>query len=181
MNALVIVMTKMSESNEWWTLEQDFDKLCKKYQTVPLLDVAATNSNTRSYYYIDKKLDALKRDWIIKSGNCRWMRDYGTYTGNTIQVVDIWLNEPTLKGMTKEFMLKAYEQWNKFGMSILSIFPAGSLFRKYSEFMWDLFDKKQITIKPLLPRPRFLFEGKETEFQARNDYAVIHFKRKDVK
>lgn len=163
--------SKKSKNDNYWTETKWFEELCKKEKLVPLLDVCATNNSTKCYYWIDRKLNALKCDWIINTGKCYWKRDGGLYFGryyNGKKKVVIWCNPPHSK--TKEFVLKAHEQWKKFGITILMIVPANSICAKYFDPIED-----NIIYKRISGRPTFLENGRKSKFNARNSYMTVRW------
>lgn len=145
-----------SKNDNWWTKWDDYHRWCKIANVQPRLDVCADNESSKCDEYITKEQDALSRDWITEHG-----------------VVDVWCNPPLSK--TKAFMLKAKEQWEKHGMNILMVVPTGVISRKYFRELWYIFKAGRIDIIPI-DRPKFLENGKESRFQAHNDYILILFK-----
>lgn len=155
-------MTKESESNEWLTDRELFDKLCSTYDIYPTLDAAATRKNTLCRNFIDKREDALKANW--HDGQFR----YG----------DVWCSPPLNKGMCKKFVLKAEQEWRRHNMNIMMPLPIGVCSRKYFRHLWEDFKSsfgKTIDIDPI-DRPKFSLNGKK-KASARNDYMVLIFRK----
>lgn len=155
-------------SDEWWTDQGLYERLCKEANIYPQFDVAATSENRKCKYYFTKENDAITQDWVLK--------DVPTNTTNKkpiITKVPIWLNAPNT--LQKEFTIKAYQQWRKFGLRILQILPAQSFATTYfRDTMWEAYKARQnIEIEPILPRPKFLDDGKESKFPSRNSYIVV--------
>ena len=155
-------MTEASDSNEWWYPDEDYRDLCDQFKIIPMIDVAANAKNSKCLVHFE---DALDIGWNVKN----------QYTN---RIMDLWMNPPLGKGMTEKFVRKAYNEWIRHGMGILSILPAGVISRKYFKQIWDSFKLgEDVDIEPIRPRPKFLLEGKKTKWSARNDYITVHFKR----
>lgn len=159
--------SKSSKNDNYWTETKWFEALCEKRKLVPLLDVCATRKSSKCYYWIDRHMDALKKDWLIGEGNCYWKRDFSLHMGKKDKVV-VWCNPPHSK--TKEFVLKANEQWEKFGITILMIVPANSICAKYFDPIED-----NITYKRISGRPTFLENGRKSKWSARNSYMSVRW------
>ena len=154
----------MNEAHdEWYTRKTLYNELCTRYCIFPKLDIAASAENSMCENWLGKEDDVLNGDWLSSD-----------------EVVDIWMNPPLLKGNTKRFVLKAYEQWQRYNMNILSIVPSGVISRNWFRPLWDNFiTKGGIVIDPI-KRPSFLDHGDEPKFAARNDYIALLFRRKEA-
>lgn len=162
-------MTELSESNEWWTTWDLFKQIEAKYRLNFRLDAAASKLSTKCEFYITKKQNALTTEWVV------WYPDMTFY-----DKVDTWLNPPLGKTLTKQFVLRAFEQWKKYDMNLVMLLPAGVISRKYFKPIWDLFKNSYTTrvdIEPVRPRPSFLYMGKPVKDTARNDYITVFLKR----
>ncbi len=92
-------------SDEWGTPQWLFDILDGEFQFG--LDAAATEENTKAYYYNDPEHDSLQQeDWLIPL-------DSGGWTA-------VWLNPPHSK--IAAFMKKAYEESLK-GAVVVCLIP----------------------------------------------------------
>lgn len=164
--------SKSSRHDDWWTPEWLFHCLCTIYNVTPLLDVCASYKNSKCYYYFDEQLDALKNDWKIEGEKCRSKRDNSTYIGGSM-IVPVWCNPPNSK--LGDFLLKAYEQYLKYGMRILMIVPTNTM---SSNAFWDAVELpkdrgESVFYKPIYKRVEFLEHGEKPEFGARNAYLVV--------
>lgn len=151
-------LSKKSKSNNWWTPQWLFNQLCLIYSFKPLLDVSADSKNTKCKSYFTKKDDALTRDWLVD----------GSF-------VDVWCNPPNGGMLLGKFMLKAYEQYSKFGMRIMMIIPTNTM---SSNAFWDAIELpkergEKVFYKPIYKRIEFLDAGNDPEFGARNAYLVV--------
>jgi len=156
--------SKKSLSNNWWTPKDLYYSLCKQYKINPRLDVAATPVNTKCSYYITKKQNSLKRDWVLKNNH----------------KVPVWCNPPN-KDLQK-FIRKAYQQWIKFkkDFTIMMIVPGnvGS-----SAAWWDCVEDpidngENIFHRFIKKRINFLDRGKKPKSSARNAYMVVIWRHK---
>ena len=152
--------SKLSASDEWWTLQELYDELCKKYNFYPELDVSATKANRLCNYYFSKKDDALTRDWI-KGKKKRFC----------------W-NNPPAKEQGK-FIAKAYEQWDELRIKTMQIVPLNV---QSSNAWWDnvLYPIKRgerIFTEPIKNRRKFLYKGRDVGGSI-NGYCVVIYGRK---
>ena len=167
-------MTLLSDSNDWWTEDHLYKELIKWAKVNPLIDAAASKENTKCDFYFSKEDDALTQEWIIPRAF------------PFVNYADIWLNPPLGKGMTKKFVLKAIEQYKKYNMNILMLLPAGVIPRAYFQPIWDNFAyhytvDRPVEIKPIIPRPKFLYKGEKAKWSARNDYIAVLLKKVNLK
>ncbi len=149
--------TQLSLSDEWETNQKLYDKLCTIYHIHPLVDVAATLDNKKCDIFIDVSENALENDWCY----------------------DVWCNPP--HSITKQFILKAHQQWLKHNINILMLVPLQTLGRKYFN---DIFDN-YITPKNggiewhrIQPRPTFIHPDQEKPENAKQEYIVIIWRKK---
>lgn len=150
---------KRSESSlndNYWTPDDVYELLCEQNDIEPLLDVACTEENKKCTKGLS---DSLGRDWVIN------------HLHPTI--VDVWCNPPNSK--LGEFIRKAFEQYDKWGMKIMMIVPANAVSSKaWWESIEDPKDAgEDIFYKPIKGRIKFLENGKKTKYSARNAYMVV--------
>ena len=105
--------SKKSKSDEWWTPDDIFNRLCKEHRFNPEVDVACTYKNCKCMTGLTS---ALKDDWNIKS--LLYKRKLG----------DVWCNPPNSE--LQKFLLRAYYEWTTFGMRIMMIVPANTMSSK---------------------------------------------------
>lgn len=143
--------SEASLSDEYETPLNIMENLCNKYNIQPFTDICADSLNRKCLYFIDKYTDALLIDWLFHDDN---------------ETSDIWCNPPHSK--TKEFILKADEQWKKHNINIMMIIPANSTTTKYFEKVYN-----NIEIHPIFDRITFLVNSKPSPYPARNGYFVV--------
>ena len=143
--------TELSLSDEWETPKDLFDSLCDKYNIHPKMDVAADDWNYKGTLFINKHENALTQDWVVGDGE-------------KLYLIDVWCNPPHSK--TKQFVLKAHEQWKKYNINIRMLVPLQTLGRKYFN---DIFDN-YITPKNggvewhrVQPRPTFIHPDQDKQ------------------
>lgn len=156
--------TALSRSDEWETPQDVYDQLCYAYGINPHLDVAATEQNRKCpAFYSEENFNALETDWhLFKRIDVR-----------ISHYVDVWCNPPHSK--TKDFVLKAHEQWKKHNINIMMLVPAGVLCRKYFEEIFEKFvlTNHGVEWHPVRPRPAFIHPDQAQQEKARQDYIVI--------
>lgn len=140
-----------SKSDEYATPFWLFIYLCNLYNFFPDTDICATEQNKKCKNFIDKTKNALKIQWKFKG---------------------VWCNPPHT--LTEEFVTKAYNQWFYFNTPILMIIPANSMCTKYAE----KYIEGSAEYHPIFTRPNFLVDGKPSEFNARNGYFSIYWKKR---
>jgi len=159
-----------SVDNNWWTEYSLFKFLCKTYHFRPNCDMAATEANSLCGYFYDKELDALKQiKWKFPRSKKR-LRGF--------------LNPPNNK--IGKFLLKAYEQYDKFGIQTMMIVPSNvEGTTSWWKAVEDPIDRgEKIFFKAIKGRPKFLLHGKRTfddkgnELSSINAYKVVIFGRK---
>lgn len=164
--------SKKVKNDNWWTPWWLFRCLCLIYKFNPLLDVCADHKNTKAPLYIDKKINALKTDWLLKNAKFRngiindmpWKKN---------PKGDIWCNPPNSE--LGKFLLKAYEQHKNFGLRIMMVIPTNAM---SSNAFWDAVELpkergEKIFYKPIYKRIEFLDKGKKPDSSARNAYLVV--------
>ena len=149
--------TEASLSDEWETPQELFDELCKKYSIDVGFDVASTDKNFKGdMFWLTIEEDALKKEWIPVN----------------YKSVDVWCNPP--HSQTKQFVIKACEQWQKHNINIMMIIPANSICTKYAEECI----KPHAEFHPIYFRPKFLRDGKPSKDPARNAYFVVIWRKR---
>ena len=138
--------------DEWYTQLEDYANWQNTYDIMPNLDVAASDKWHMEDHYYTKKDDALKQQWLE----------------------DFWLNPPLLGGLTKKFVLYAWDEAFKHKVNGLCCIPAGVIARQWFRPIWKAFreDYTKVLIDPI-NRPSFHDHGKPIEAQARNDYIML--------
>lgn len=164
--------SKESLSDEYETPIELFQTLCGEYALIPQLDVCADNSNTKSYYYIPKRLDGLNSEWVIDPFKCDWRRDLSLYSGSKKRKTDVWCNPPHSKN--EQFVRKAFEQWQKHNINIMMLLPCNTQSSKY----WHECIEKKAEYHPIKGRIRFLVDGKPSKHLSRNAYCVVIWRKK---
>lgn len=150
-------------SDEWGTPDWVYDQLCEAYDIHPTIDLAANSMNTMCFHYFDIEDDALSREWNTCSCDFPPEEDLND---------DRWLNGP--HSLTKQFVIKAHEQWLKHNINILMIIPANSICTKYAE----KYIHGSAEYHPIFFRPRFLRDGVPAKDPARNSYFVVIWRKR---
>ena len=135
-----------SLSDDYETPKEFFLMLCNLFNVKPILDASANIHNTKCPYWYSKDDDALTKKWDL----------------------DTWVNPP--HSLTKQFVLKADQEWQKNNINILMIIPANSICAKYCN---DIFENKHATYHRINGRPIFHVDGKPCPEPARNSYFAI--------
>jgi len=149
--------TKLSDSGEWETPDELYNMLCQKYKLKPSLDVAANEDNCKCVGYLP--------DYATLKPDISWKCNPSVTT--------IWCNPP--HKLNKQFVEKAYYQWEKNNLNIMMILPANSICTNYAEdFILDSAEYYPINRSYC----RFLHEGKETA-GSRNGYFVVIWRRNE--
>lgn len=151
--------TRESSSDEWWTLQELFDELCKMYNFYPELDVCATKANRLCKFYFTKKQNALVKKWMIgmKKRKC-------------------WCNPPN--SIMKLFLKVAYEMWNDYKIQTMLIVPLNiQSSANYWEYVLRPMERgEKIMERPIEKRRKFLYKGRDTGTSI-NGYCVVIFGR----
>ena len=135
-----------SFSDEYETPKELFLEQCKKHTITPILDAAANINNSKCPYWYSKEDDALSKTWDL----------------------DTWVNPP--HSLTKQFVLKADEEWQKNNINILMIIPANSICAKYCN---DIFENSHATYHRINGRPVFHVNGLPCPEPSRNSYFAL--------
>ena len=135
-----------SLSDEYETPKEMYLQLVSKFNINPILDACANIDNTKCAYWYSKEDDALSKTWDL----------------------DTWVNPP--HSLTKQFVKKADQEWQKNNINILMIIPANSICAKYCN---DIFENKHATYHRINGRPVFHVAGKKLSEPARNSYFAI--------
>lgn len=156
--------SKQSNDVNWWTPDDLFDYLTKTYHFRPNFDIAATKANSFFKNYYDKKTNALiQKKW-------KFPRKKEKVRG--------WLNPPNDE--IGPFLLKAYEQFKKFGIRTMMIVPSNV---ESTKAWWiaveDPIDRgEKIFFKAIKRRPKFKLRGRNYKHSSINSYKVVIFGRK---
>jgi len=175
--------SKAMNSDEYATMWDLFNALCREYDLRPNLDVSANFENTKCMYYITKEIDALTVDWVIAQDkvvigkNGTPFLSHGRYAKAVV-----WCNPPHNKkkvngkwvSQTELFVRKAQEQWEKHNINIMMIIPANAVCTKYAE---ECIEGKA-EIHPIYGRPRFEVNGKPAKDSARNSYFCVIWRKR---
>ena len=145
--------TILDDDDEFETPNELFWWLCRKYCIVPILDASANNDNSKTKYFLK---DALFTEWVVPDK----------------EINDVWCNPPHSK--TEEFVKRAQNQWEKYGMNIMMIIPANAVCTHYFEYLIE----SNVEIYPITGRPRFLRNGRPSKFPSRNSYFVVIWRKK---
>lgn len=131
--------------DEYETPNELFYSICERYNIIPDLDVAANKNNTKCKRFLT---DGLNRRWIAAA---------------------VWCNPP--HSMTKEFVIKAWNEWKDHGTPIIMLIPANSVCTKYAE----KYIRGSAQINPIYGRPIFLKNGKPSKHPSRNSYFTVFY------
>lgn len=157
--------TKKSAETSYWTPDDLFDYLTKKYRFEPNCDIAATKANSICKYYYDKKMNALQIEkWHLPK--------------RVKQRIRCWCNPPN-DNMGK-FIKKVYQQYMDFGIRTMMILPSNI---EGTKAWWDCVEDpidrgEKIFFKAIKRRPKFKLRGKNSEHSSINSYKVVIFGRK---
>src|SRR3990167_9971706 len=130
------------KDDEFETPKDLFWFLCNKYNIYPTLDVCATKENSKCVKYFTKQDNALEQSWTE----------------------DSWMNDPHT--LHEQFAEKAFMEWIKNNINILSIFPANCGRTKY----WHKYIEPYAEYKMIEGAIRFLQNGKPSQDTSRNAY-----------
>lgn len=155
-----------SRSDEYATIKELFKKLCIKYKIFPTLDVCATKENKKCkhYYFIKEKNPATGRyrKTNRKNGlNLPWLESW-------------WCNPPQTEA--QEFIIKSHQENKLHNSPGIMIIPANStVTRAGAKLLWN---KRNPRMYPLLPSPKFIYNGNLTEETARNRYVIVVWRKR---
>ena len=154
--------SEASKSDEWETDKKLFEQLNEKYGLDCRIDVAATAQNTKCETHIEKEYNGLWKDWTYYKG---WRKEDGLY--------DAWCNPPN--SLTQDFIEKANEQWERYNIQIMMLIPINATVTKNGKkYIWD---NPLVEIHPVLPTPKFIYNGVQGE-SARNRYCVCIWRKR---
>lgn len=158
-----------SRSDEYATIKDLYKRLCKEYKIYPKLDVCATKENRKC-----------RRFYFIKEKNPTTGRYRKTNRRNGLKLPwtsDWWCNPPQTEAQT--FIIRGDQQWREFNRNGIMIIPANSTVTKAgAKLLWN---KKNPRMYPLLPSPKFIYNGNLTEETARNRYLVVIWRKRKPK
>ena len=144
--------SEASLSDEYSTPKELFIELQETYQIFPFIDVAANNENTKCKSWFDKKSNALIQEWNS----------------------DVYCNPPN--SLTQKFIKKADEQYNKHNINIIMLIPINATVTKAGKkYIWD---NPDVEIHPVIPTPKFIYNGVQGE-SARNRYCVVLWRKRN--
>lgn len=170
--------SEASLSDEWSLSNSDFLALCNQHNLTPTLDVAATRENSKCPVFIgnwSECQNALVTDWnrgVFKEPHKdEIFRDQTVYL--KYPNLTIYCNPPNSK--TQKFIIKADEQWNKININIMMVIPINAtVTRAGKKYIWD---NPDVEIHPILPTPKFIYNGVQGE-SARNRYCCVIWRKK---
>jgi len=151
--------SKESKSDNWHTPKKEAKELFNEYKFYPILDVAATNKSSKCKWYIDRYVDALKTNWLVKG-----------------KKVLCFCNPPN-KQMSK-FIDRTYQQFRDLGVKTMLIVPLNT---QTSKAWWRSVQKpkergEKILVRPMNHRINFEHNGLPSSSSI-NGYCVIIFGR----
>ena len=160
-----------SKSDEWALPKEDFDRIAKEYYMYPLVDVCATELNTKCPFYMDEQINALETSWLLD--NCISLRpEYLQFCED--RTATRYINPPN--SLTQKFIERASLQNSAYGFPIIMVIPINATVTKRGkEFIWD---DPLVEIYPLLPTPKFIYNGVQ-EDSARNRYCTVIWRQLD--
>jgi hypothetical protein len=141
--------------DEWETPDDLYTDLTNVYDLEPQLDVCANKNNTKCRYWLE---NALNDVWLLDGD---------------VKPSCVWCNPPHTK--TKEFVKKAFIEWNNFNINILMIIPANSVCTEYAK----KYIKGSAEIHPIFGRIRFWQDGYPSKYPSRNSYFVVIWRKRD--
>jgi len=155
-------LARNEKEDEYETPPELYFDLCMTYQLKPELDVAANKENSKCKYFLT---DGLGKEWMKP-------HDYLKRIDTKFKGVDIWVNPPHSK--TKEFVLKANQQWLKHNINILMIIPANSICAKYFD---EILESPFVEYFRISGRITFYRNRKPSKFPSRNGYFVVIWRK----
>lgn len=135
MSKAVTHQINLTINDEWETPKEILQDAMRKYQIAPMLDVCATDSNSKFSKYYTMNNDALNREWDD----------------------DFFMNPPYSK--ITQWMKKAYEQHRKHNVNALIL-----VFAKTSVKWWHEYVEGKAETHFQKGRIRFLFNGVEPRY-----------------
>lgn len=155
---MIINHKKNNYADRLSTPDNEFIK-CKKLWKIKCdLDVCAEISNTKCFWYYNKKHNGLKQPW-------------GGY--------NIWCNPP--HSQTKAWVIKAFYEWKTSNINILMLLPINTMTSNY--FKQFALPYIQFKRKMILNRINFLDykTQKPSKFNSVNGYVSVFFKKRRSK
>ena len=146
------VRSEASHSDEYETPHTLYEDICNHFQIYPDLDVCASEKVTKCRRFFSLKDNALVQDWYSYS---------------------VWVNPPHSK--TKEFVLKADQEWSEKNINIMMLVPANAVCAHYFS---NIFNQEHAEYHRLAGRIRFLVDGKKSPHPSRNSYFVVVSRKK---
>jgi phage N-6-adenine-methyltransferase len=148
--------SKDSLSDEWETPEELYEYIMNEIDFTPMLDVCATESNSKCISHIWKEVNAFSLNWNE----------------------DVFCNPP--HSLTGKFVEYANKMWTKNNINIVMLIPTNTMSSIYFHKFIELEKKttKLVDYFPLLGRIQFLKDGKPSEYKSRNAYLVVTFKKR---
>jgi len=143
--------SKAQNSDEYETPTDVFESICKQHRIVPDLDVCAEYGQNKCAKFYSPEEDGLVNKW-------KW---------------DVWCNPPHNR-RTKDWVLKADEEWQKNNINILMFVPANAICARYFD---DVFEKGHAKYYRYSGRPTFWVKGKPAKDSARNSYFVVIWRK----
>lgn len=172
--------SKKSISNNWWTPEHIFEKLCKLYKFKPELDAAADDDNSLCDWLIDKKINALKTHWTVK-GKKRTKVWLNPPNGDEKETVIVMTKSGKPKKVVKTkkllalFINKAYLEFTM-GRKIMMIVPLNvqTSIAWWTFIQYPMERGEDIFVRPTERRIPFREKGKKSSSSI-NGYCVVLF------
>jgi|SRR5579884_1025571 len=127
-----------SESNEWSTPQEFFDRLNAEFDFH--LDVAATKKNTKCQYYYTLQDDAISKDWS-RANECRALNTVKSEDNDLILKAPceynqtVWCNPPYGKAQ-KDFIRKAHFEFLTYNTKTVLLIPARTDTRMWGDFIF---------------------------------------------
>ena len=127
--------TNVTKNDDWETPKEILQDAIKKYQIAPMLDVCATDSNSKFSKHYTMNNDALNQEWDD----------------------DFFMNPPY--SQINQWMQKAYEQHRKHNVDALIL-----VFSKTSTKWWHKYVEDKAETHFIEKRIRFLLDGVEPQY-----------------
>ena len=128
-----------------------YTQLCIKYNIYPELDVSATILNKKCPNFFSLSNNALEQEWTKTA----------------------WMNHP--HSLHEPFAAKAYQQWKKYNITIMAIFPANCCRTEY----WHRYIEGHAEYHAIRGSIRFLYNGRPSKDSSRNAYLCVIWRGKN--
>jgi len=153
--------SKKSKSDDWWTPKDVFKKLCKMYKFYPELDAAASNRNSLCKWYIDRHVNALVTNWLVKGKKVR-----------------VWLNPPNK--LLGKMIARTYQQFRDLKIQTMMIVPLNVQSSRawWNNVQYPMERGERIFVRPILGRIKFKNHGHGSSASI-NGYCVVIFGRRN--